>query len=101
MKMTGRLKAVDQTKNDFFHAYFVIILSHMCRLSHRKASDDTLLSDCNSNCSCTYTKFAPVCGADDVTYYNPCAAGCLVRDERSGADVSLRCFLLGYPVRLV
>ncbi|CAH1238041.1 SLCO4C1 [Branchiostoma lanceolatum] len=38
-----------------------------------------LLSDCNSNCSCT-TYYNPVCGRNGLTYFSPCHAGCAEHD---------------------
>ncbi|XP_048577987.1 solute carrier organic anion transporter family member 4A1 isoform X2 [Nematostella vectensis] len=31
---------------------------------------------CNADCACVKSQFNPVCGADDVTYFTPCHAGC-------------------------
>ncbi|XP_013783261.1 solute carrier organic anion transporter family member 3A1-like [Limulus polyphemus] len=33
-------------------------------------------TNCNETCSCRSGVFAPVCGADGVTYLSPCLAGC-------------------------
>ena len=44
--------------------------------SQRRASSEQLQQPCNANCSCAFDNYAPVCGEDDVTYFNPCAAGC-------------------------
>lgn len=32
---------------------------------------------CKGNCMCDNTAFFPTCGADGVTYFSPCHAGCL------------------------
>ncbi|XP_019621022.1 PREDICTED: solute carrier organic anion transporter family member 1A1-like [Branchiostoma belcheri] len=32
--------------------------------------------ECNQHCNCLDEEFAPVCGANDVTYFSPCYAGC-------------------------
>ena len=35
------------------------------------------LSSCNQNCHCDISNYDPVCSlSDDVTFYNPCFAGC-------------------------
>ena len=39
-----------------------------------------LVSECNSGCECSTNTFSPVCGADNVTYFSPCFAGCVARD---------------------
>ncbi|KAG8321501.1 hypothetical protein J6590_045567 [Homalodisca vitripennis] len=36
----------------------------------------TFESPCKLDCNCNMTKFNPVCGADKLTYYSPCHAGC-------------------------
>ena len=35
-----------------------------------------LKSQCNDRCECTTLLFSPVCGADNLTYFTPCFAGC-------------------------
>ena len=34
-------------------------------------------STCAQQCECTSKLFEPVCGADDLTYFSPCRAGCM------------------------
>ncbi|XP_019622980.1 PREDICTED: LOW QUALITY PROTEIN: solute carrier organic anion transporter family member 2A1-like [Branchiostoma belcheri] len=36
----------------------------------------TLPNMCNGHCGCQETTFEPVCGADWITYFSPCFAGC-------------------------
>lgn len=36
----------------------------------------TLEANCNANCSCNKLMYDPVCGTNNVMYYNPCFAGC-------------------------
>eukprot|EP00300_Choanocystis_sp_HF-7_P015099 c18934_g1_i4.p1 GENE.c18934_g1_i4~~c18934_g1_i4.p1 ORF type:complete len:716 (+),score=135.27 c18934_g1_i4:86-2149(+) len=36
-----------------------------------------LFDTCNEVCGCESQGFEPVCGANSVTYFNPCFAGCL------------------------
>lgn len=31
---------------------------------------------CNVTCDCDMSKFAPICGHNDMIYYSPCHAGC-------------------------
>jgi hypothetical protein len=38
-----------------------------------------LKSQCNANCNCSLKSFSPVCGSDDVTYFDACHAGCTER----------------------
>ncbi|XP_065357343.1 solute carrier organic anion transporter family member 4A1 [Calliphora vicina] len=40
------------------------------------ASSFTLEANCNTNCSCSKLLYDPVCGTNNVMYYNPCFAGC-------------------------
>lgn len=35
-----------------------------------------LEANCNANCSCSKLMYDPVCGSNNVMYYNPCFAGC-------------------------
>ncbi|KAK7502290.1 hypothetical protein BaRGS_00006243 [Batillaria attramentaria] len=43
--------------------------------------DGKLNSPCNSNCGCHLRTFSPVCGADGITYFSPCHAGCLGKEN--------------------
>ncbi|ALC41404.1 Oatp58Da, partial [Drosophila busckii] len=36
---------------------------------------------CSSACHCEYVPFAPICGADNVTYISPCHAGCSSKQQ--------------------
>ncbi|XP_040291400.1 solute carrier organic anion transporter family member 1C1-like isoform X1 [Bufo bufo] len=35
-----------------------------------------LISDCNSDCSCSTNQWDPVCGVNNITYMSACLAGC-------------------------
>ncbi|XP_021361731.1 solute carrier organic anion transporter family member 4A1-like [Mizuhopecten yessoensis] len=37
---------------------------------------NNLESSCNANCGCREYTYEPICGADGVTYFTPCHAGC-------------------------
>ena len=51
-------------------------LSSWYRSNIRENED--LQAACNTNCSCGFDTYDPVCSEDDVTFFNPCVAGCLV-----------------------
>ncbi|XP_078583788.1 putative solute carrier organic anion transporter family member 1B7 [Branchiostoma floridae x Branchiostoma japonicum] len=42
--------------------------------------------ECNQACHCLDEEFAPVCGANDVTYFSPCYAGCKDRTKVSNTS---------------
>jgi organic anion transporter 3A len=35
-----------------------------------------LTASCNRGCECDMNDVQPVCGADGITYFSPCHAGC-------------------------
>lgn len=45
--------------------------------SERRLSQSmSLEANCNTNCSCSKLMYDPICGSNNVMYYNPCFAGC-------------------------
>uniref|UniRef100_A0A672HNX4 Solute carrier organic anion transporter family member 1C1-like n=1 Tax=Salarias fasciatus TaxID=181472 RepID=A0A672HNX4_SALFA len=48
--------------------------------------NQTLLSQCNSGCSCSLKQWDPVCAHNGMTYVSPCLAGC---QSSSGASKDL------------
>ncbi|KAG8187154.1 hypothetical protein JTE90_020032 [Oedothorax gibbosus] len=48
-----------------------------------------LSSDCNDNCSCSTSKFTPVCSLEGNTFYfSPCYAGCKITSNQEFEDCS-------------
>ncbi|XP_046412309.1 solute carrier organic anion transporter family member 4A1 isoform X1 [Neodiprion virginianus] len=47
----------------------------------------SLESSCNIGCGCSKSEFDPLCGADGITYYSPCHAGC--HDEMPINDLKI------------
>lgn len=58
--------------------------SHM-EVSHQ----NSLKSNCNINCSCNKMIYDPVCGRNNVMYYNPCYAGCSI-ESATGENKSFK-----------
>ena len=63
------IKMILVTKINWKHFFFSFSFSFSAK------ENEDLASMCNWNCSCAFDNYSPVCG-DDVTYLNPCAAGC-------------------------
>ncbi|XP_043943750.1 solute carrier organic anion transporter family member 1C1-like [Protopterus annectens] len=54
-------------------------------------SEDTLISECNANCSCSVKTWDPVCGPDGMAYVSPCLAGCRSSSETERNQVFHNC----------
>ena len=53
-------------------------------------NSDVLISpNCAMTCNCNSSVYEPVCGADQVTYFSPCRAGCL--KNTNGNDSMVQC----------
>ncbi|XP_077990203.1 solute carrier organic anion transporter family member 3A1-like isoform X2 [Glandiceps talaboti] len=53
-----------------------------------KVREVSVLAPCNEDCQCTERVYNPVCGANGVTYYSPCYAGCSSQDGGKYYDCS-------------
>ncbi|XP_044133989.1 solute carrier organic anion transporter family member 1C1-like [Bufo gargarizans] len=59
-----------------------------------------LFSNCNSNCSCSTTKWDPVCGVNNITYMSACLAGCKSSTGSGKSIVYQNCLCvesMGFP----
>ena len=45
---------------------------------------------------CTSSIYEPVCGADDLTYFSPCRAGCMKRPDENDPSVSHYVFYMPF-----
>ncbi|XP_006811361.2 solute carrier organic anion transporter family member 3A1-like [Saccoglossus kowalevskii] len=41
-----------------------------------RSRDSSLITECNTDCSCKLDHYQPVCGSNGLNYYSPCYAGC-------------------------
>jgi len=44
--------------------------------------NNSVVSTCNRHCSCPVAQIRPVCGADKLTYFSPCFAGCTLSAKK-------------------
>lgn len=54
------------------------------------SSTKDLQSSCNQNCGCSRF-YNPVCGINNVMYYNPCYAGCKYEQSEGSSKIYLDC----------
>ncbi|XP_043943748.1 solute carrier organic anion transporter family member 1A2-like [Protopterus annectens] len=54
-------------------------------------NENTLLSDCNFNCSCSAKTWDPVCGVDGIAYVSPCLAGCASSNGTARNEIFHNC----------
>lgn len=50
-----------------------------------------LSAPCNAHCNCVYSHFEPICGVNDIQYFNPCFAGCTVSVIDNGKQAFGNC----------
>lgn len=52
----------------------------------KENSSSELTAPCNKKCNCGTVLIQPVCGSNNIAYFDPCHAGCLLRPTE---DVSI------------
>ncbi|KAM3615841.1 uncharacterized protein V6R79_008550 [Siganus canaliculatus] len=55
----------------------------------------SVLTDCNSDCSCLASEWDPVCGENGITYVSPCLAGCTISSGSGKKTVFSNCSCVG------
>lgn len=66
-------------------------VSHPYNNNSKTLDEISKTSPCNSLCHCFSSKYDPVCGVDQISYFSPCHAGCSLRvvDEEEGEKNNL------------
>ncbi|XP_031786219.1 solute carrier organic anion transporter family member 4A1 isoform X3 [Nasonia vitripennis] len=65
---------------------------------NEKGKPTSLEGACNSGCGCSTSNFNPICGADGVTYYSPCHAGCFEEVSLHDVKVYRNCSCIQAPL---
>ncbi|XP_062608330.1 solute carrier organic anion transporter family member 4C1-like isoform X1 [Saccostrea cucullata] len=57
----------------------------------QRENQNSLISTCNNNCSCTTELYEPVCGENNIQYFSPCHAGCSGKASADGTYSHCAC----------
>ncbi|KAM7352109.1 organic anion transporting polypeptide 26F isoform 1-T1 [Cochliomyia hominivorax] len=60
----------------------------------------SLEANCNANCSCSKLMYDPVCGINNVMYYNPCFAGCAFEISLNESKSYKDCECITLPINI-
>ncbi|XP_033100269.1 solute carrier organic anion transporter family member 5A1-like [Anneissia japonica] len=68
----------------------IILYNIGCTSPHITTDIDTNETICEV-CDCSDSQYAPVCGADNITYFSPCIAGCKDYDSQASTYIDCSC----------
>ncbi|XP_006889126.1 PREDICTED: solute carrier organic anion transporter family member 1C1 isoform X2 [Elephantulus edwardii] len=57
--------------------------------------ESALITDCNSRCKCSETKWEPMCGENGITYASACLAGCQTFTKNGKNIIFYNCTCVG------